>query len=81
MALIFLNEMGITTERAMSIPAIRTLMTALRAFMPGLGTLELRAGSSYSDTYSGRSGSYPTPLCNPPCWACYLFGTANVTFE
>lgn len=78
--LVFLNEMGLTVETVRNYPAIRTLESTLRSYMPGISTFELKAGSSWTDHFSGRSGTEPTPLCNPPFWFCYLFGSANVTF-
>lgn len=79
-SLVFLNEMGLTVESVRDYPVINTLESALRNFLPGIGTFDLKAGSSWTDNFSGKSGSDPTPTCNPPYWFCYLLGSANVTF-
>jgi hypothetical protein len=78
--LVFLNEMGITSQGAENYPAIRTLESALRIFFPRVSKFELKACSSWKDDFSGQSGTFPTWLCNPPYWFCYLFGSAGVTF-
>jgi hypothetical protein len=79
-SLVFLNEMGLTVESVRDYPVIRTLAQALYEFLPGVGTFDLKAGSSWTDNFTGRSGSFLSPTCNPPYWFCYLLGSANVTF-